>query len=110
VRLGQREARGRVLEAVGRAAYDGQPFLFRFRACRPGGAVRILDCRGEEICDAAGRPVRMFGTDQDVTELRDADEQLRLSQQKLRNLTAYQLEVREEERARIAREIHDVLG
>ena len=102
--------RRHVRETIDRAASDGQPFLFDFRACRPDGAVRILHCRGEVICDAAGRPVRMFGTDQDVTELRLADEQLRLSQQKLRNLTAYQLEVREEERARIAREIHDVLG
>ena len=102
--------RSYVRDIIDRAAADGQPFLFDFRACRPDGAVRILHCRGEVTCDAAGHPVRMFGTDQDVTELRLADEQLRLSQQKLRNLTAYHLEVREEERARIAREIHDVLG
>ena len=99
-----------VREITDRAAVDGQPFLFDFRACRPDGAVRILHCRGEVTCDETGHPVRMLGTDQDVTELRLAEEQLRLSQQKLRNLTAHQLEVREEERARIAREIHDVLG
>ena len=102
--------RGFVREITDRAAVDGQPFLFDFRACRPDGAVRILHCRGEVTCDETGHPVRMLGTDQDVTELRLAEEQLRLSQQKLRNLTAHQLEVREEERARIAREIHDVLG
>src|SRR5256885_1256308 len=102
--------RDAVRETIERAAGDGQPFRFDFRTCRPDGAVRILHCRGEVTCDATGRPMRMFGTDQDVTELRLADEQLRLSQQKLRNLTAYHLEVREEERARIAREIHDVLG
>ena len=102
--------RGFVRELTDRAAVDGQPFLFDFRACRPDGAVRILHCRGEVTCDETGHPVRMLGTDQDVTELRLAEEQLRLSQQKLRNLTAHQLEVREEERARIAREIHDVLG
>ncbi len=104
------EDRGAVREIIDRAAGDGQPFRFDFRTCRPDGSVRILHCRGEVTCDAAGRPVRMFGTDQDVTELRLADEQLRLSQQKLRNLTAHQLEVREEERGRIAREIHDVVG
>ena len=102
--------RGFVREITDRAAVDGQPFRFDFRACRPDGAVRILHCRGEVTCDETGHPVRMLGTDQDVTELRLAEEQLRLSQQKLRNLTAHQLEVREEERARIAREIHDVLG
>ncbi len=102
--------RDAVRETIDRAAGDGQPFRFDFRTCRPDGAVRILHCRGEVTCDATGRPMRMFGTDQDVTELRLADEQLRLSQQKLRNLTAHQLEVREEERGRIAREIHDVLG
>ena len=104
------EDRGAVREIIDRAAGDGQPFRFDFRTCRPDGSVRILHCRGEVTCDPAGRPVRMFGTDQDVTELRLADEQLRLSQQKLRNLTAHQLEVREEERGRIAREIHDVVG
>src|SRR5207247_214322 len=102
--------RDAVRATIDRAAVDGQPFRFDFRTCRPDGAIRILHCRGEVMCDATGRPMRMFGTDQDVTELRLADEQLRLSQQKLRNLAAHQLEVREEERGRIAREIHDVLG
>src|SRR5207247_10654468 len=66
--------------------------------------------RREVMRRAAGGRVRMSGTDQDVTELRLADEQLHLSQQKLRKLAAHQLEVREEERGRIAREIHDVVG
>lgn len=46
----------------------------------------------------------------DVTERRQAEEYLRVSQDQLRNLAARLQEVREEERAAISREIHDELG
>jgi PAS domain S-box-containing protein len=46
----------------------------------------------------------------DVTERRQAEEQLRVSREQLRALSARLLSAREEERKRIAREIHDELG
>lgn len=46
----------------------------------------------------------------DITERKRAEAQLRTSYTKLRNLTARLESVREEERIRIAREIHDELG
>jgi PAS domain S-box-containing protein len=102
--------RARVQRLTDESARDGRPAAFDFRICRPDGTVRVLNLRSEVSSDATGRPVRMFGTDQDVTELRQAEVELRRSQQQLRSLAAHQLEVREEERGRIAREIHDVLG
>src|SRR5437867_12946739 len=42
--------------------------------------------------------------------MKRAQEELRASAEQLRNLAASLLSVREEERARIAREIHDELG
>ncbi len=46
----------------------------------------------------------------DITERRRAEEQLRASESKLRELSVHLQSVREEERTRIAREIHDELG
>lgn len=46
----------------------------------------------------------------DITEGKTAEEQLLASHQQLRNLSAHLQSVREEERVKIAREIHDELG
>ncbi|MFC1537649.1 PAS domain S-box protein, partial [Gemmatimonadota bacterium] len=47
---------------------------------------------------------------EDITERKKTQRELERSQEQLRNLTAYLREVREEERTRISREIHDELG
>jgi signal transduction histidine kinase len=44
------------------------------------------------------------------TQRRQGEEELRMSQEQLRNLSAHLESVREEERTRLAREIHDELG
>ena len=46
----------------------------------------------------------------DLSEVKQAEQELRTSTEQLRNLAARLLAVREEERTRIAREIHDELG
>jgi len=46
----------------------------------------------------------------DITRRREAEEALRRSEQELRELSARVLEAREEEKTRIARELHDELG
>jgi len=46
----------------------------------------------------------------DLSEVKRAEQELRTSSEQLRNLAARLLSVREEERTRIAREIHDELG
>lgn len=47
---------------------------------------------------------------EDITERKKTQRELEKSQEQLRNLTAYLRGVREEERTRISREIHDELG
>ena len=52
----------------------------------------------------------VLGIAQDITERKEAEEELRASREQLRILLAHLQFVREEERTRIAREIHDELG
>ncbi len=57
-----------------------------------------------------GRPVYAIGMVQDITERRRAEEELQHSFRQLRALAARLQSIREEERKRVAREIHDELG
>ncbi|MCE1183442.1 MAG: PAS domain-containing sensor histidine kinase [Rhodocyclales bacterium] len=56
-----------------------------------------------------GRPA-VVGVGVNITEQLRQQEDLRLSRERLRELAAYINTVREEQRARIARELHDVVG
>ena len=67
---------------------------------------------GDYMCfyDAAGRITGHFGIQRDVTDRVLAAEELERSRTELRALAARLQTTREEERTRIAREIHDELG
>jgi two-component system, NarL family, sensor histidine kinase UhpB len=67
---------------------------------------------GDYMCfyDAAGRITGHFGIQRDVTDRTRAFEELEQSRAELRALAARLQAIREEERTRIAREIHDELG
>jgi PAS domain S-box-containing protein len=57
-----------------------------------------------------GRLLRAVGTAQDITELKLVESDLEASRLQLRQLAAGRERIREEERKRIARDIHDELG
>jgi PAS domain S-box-containing protein len=57
-----------------------------------------------------GEITHFVSAGRDITENKLAEEQLRTSREQLRALAAHVESVREEERCRIAREIHDELG
>src|ERR1041384_4316574 len=67
---------------------------------------------GDYMCfyDAAGRITGHFGIQRDVTDPQRGAEELGQSREELRALAARLQAIREEERTRIAREIHDELG
>jgi len=50
------------------------------RIVRPSGEVRVVHSQGDLKRDAAGRPWQMFGTAQDITDRKRAEEALRLSE------------------------------
>lgn len=52
------------------------PVDFEYRIIRPDGRIRRLHSRAELVADAEGKPLRLTGTAQDVTEVRAAAEAL----------------------------------
>jgi PAS domain S-box-containing protein len=70
------EDRAFVEEEIQQALEEGTPVDFEYRIIRPDGRVRRLHSRSELIVDADGKPLRLTGTAQDVTELRAAAEVL----------------------------------
>lgn len=55
------------------ALNEGKPFDFVRRVVRPDGTVRIVHERSERVRYEMGKPVRMFGIVQDITESRHAE-------------------------------------
>jgi two-component system, NarL family, sensor histidine kinase UhpB len=85
-------------------------FGLEFRVIRPNGEERFVRARGEILRDAGGKSRAMLGTLLDFTAHRRNEIALEKSRETLRELAAHLQTVREEQRAEIAREIHDEMG
>lgn len=92
------------------AIKHGHNFSNVSRIIRPDGTIRNVLIKGNALCDAHGKPQTMIGTVLDITEFKQAEDALLQSQETIRRLAAHQEIVKENERKRIAREIHDELG
>ncbi len=90
----------RLRREIGRVVSDPSPFEVEHRVIHPDGSVRVLLVRGEGVCDEHGRVVRIIGTDQDVTEARQAEEQRR-------QLLARLYQALEGQHQRLAADLHD---
>jgi len=105
------EDREAVKEAVNRSLADPSvPYSIEHRVIRPDGSERIVHEQGEVTFDDGGRAIRMIGTVLDITERKEAEMLLQRSQEELRRLSVQVLSAQEEERKRIARELHDGIG
>src|SRR5246127_5355580 len=69
------EDRGYVFENAERAVRDKVHIETEHRVIRPSGEIRILYSRGDLTRDESGRPYEMFGTCQDITERKCAEEE-----------------------------------
>jgi PAS domain S-box-containing protein len=85
------------------------------RNCR--GEIRLKSRKGAPLSvHLSLNPLRLDSTRavcliaSDLSEMKRAEQELRASSEQLRNLAAHLLSVREEERGRISREVHDELG
>jgi signal transduction histidine kinase len=88
-----------------------------FRCVWPDGSIHWLCNRAKIYRDASGRAVRALGANIDISGFKEAEErrnraekELLASREQLRQLAAHLESAREQERIRIAREIHDELG
>ena len=63
--------------SVEEALHQNKPHSIDHRILLPTGEVRVVHEEGEVTSDESGRPTRMVGTVQDVTELKRAEEELR---------------------------------
>ena len=68
--------------AVELALTDGSLYEIEFRIVRPDGDVRVLQSRGEVELSPDGRPLRLIGVCQDITERKKAEENLRAAQER----------------------------
>ena len=69
------------VRAASRAAVaNGVPYDIEHRVLRPDGTIRWVHEQANILRDAQGRPRRMIGTVQDVTDRRQLEDQLRQAQ------------------------------
>jgi PAS domain S-box-containing protein len=84
--------RSRVAEAAATALRGGPRYDVEYRVARPDGAVRVVHSRGDVTWDHAGRPLRQFGVLQDITELRRAERELRVSEARFRTFVDHAMD------------------
>jgi PAS domain S-box-containing protein len=95
---------------------------------RDNGEIRWINARGRVKRDRTGAPTRFVGLNIDITRMKQAEEalkrahdelelhvhartaELRIAQESLRRLSGRLMQSQDEERRRIARELHDGLG
>ena len=73
-----RSATGTIIQEAFR---ERSPFEFEERIVRPDGAIRLLHSQGKWILDNHQQPVSLMGICQDITERRQAEDQLRRSEE-----------------------------
>jgi PAS domain S-box-containing protein len=78
-------------------------YQLAFRVLSPDGAVTWLEESGRAIFDTQGKMMRVVGMVADVADRKRAEEVLS-------NISRRLIEAQEQERARIARELHDDIG
>jgi two-component system cell cycle sensor histidine kinase/response regulator CckA len=72
--------RAAVVEAMRHAMETDTPINVEFRANLPDGSWRFVHARAETVRDERGKPVRLLGTVQDITERRELVERLHQAQ------------------------------
>jgi PAS domain S-box-containing protein len=98
-----REDRAKVDAAFVASLDKRSPCTVEYRIVMPDGRVKILEEHWQAFRDEEGKPVRVAGTCRDITERVRAEEELR-------RLSGRLLRLQDEERRKIARDLHDSTG
>jgi PAS domain S-box-containing protein len=94
------EDRGTLETAIAEAREKRGPYSVELRIVRPDGDERWISARGKFYCAPNGDPERMLGMAADITERK-------LAEEALNSLSGRLIQAQDEERSRIARELHD---
>jgi len=89
-----------IIELTREAMRTGQPTEGEWRVVWPDGSLHWIASRGQVFMNESGEPSRMLGVNIDITKRKQAEEALS-------NMTRKLVEAQDQERARIARELHD---
>jgi PAS domain S-box-containing protein len=81
------EDRMRIANAISEAEHELRRYNVEYRIIRPDGEMRFVQSQGEVSRDDSGRPRRLFGTLQDITERRRALNALSDSEERFRQVT-----------------------
>ncbi len=103
------DARQLLATSIANAIEHGTPYDLETQFISAKGRMKWVRSIGLPII-RDGKVIRVRGTIQDITERKRADQELQQSRAQLRALLARLQKAREDERTRISREVHDVLG
>lgn len=101
--------RGAFAEAVEESARDGIKLNWEGRIVTPQQDIKWINLRASLRAQEDGRPL-WEGVMWNITHSKRVEEELRASQRQLAALSNHLQHVKEEERERIARDVHDILG
>ena len=99
----------RIFESSHTKQIDGS-YNEEYRIVRPDGSIRWIHDRAFPVRDDNGRVYRIAGIAEDITERKLLQDKVRDSNDALAKLAARLQTIREDERTRISRDLHDQLG
>lgn len=102
--------RARVEGQLARSMQGGRPLRINYRIMTRDGKALWFRDHADILRDDTQRPLFLQGVMFDITQSKADEQELRASREALRQLSAHQDRVKEQERKRIAQEIHDELG
>jgi two-component system sensor histidine kinase UhpB len=97
-------------KAIFSSLVNGDPLRAEYRLIAKDGRELWFRDEAKAVVDESGRKLFLQGILVDITQSKAAEDALRQSQEALRSLAAHQETIKENERKRIAQEIHDELG